>query len=692
MNESPLIIQEFQSYLAREGITQLYPHQQEALRVLSTGSSLLLATPTSSGKTVVAYYGILRAWKMGLRSLYVVPLRALAEEKYEDMKLFEDFGIRVGISTGDYDRPSDYLKRYDVLISTSEKVDSILRNNPFVLDRMGFFVFDEIHNIGDESRGSTLEIVISKIRHMIRGAQFAAMSATVSNVDRIADWLGATAVATDFRPVQLRKFVLTSSYVIGEDGKVIRPVQSFEDVVTGSLSDSGQSIVFVKSRKAAETVAAHIAPAIGGILTADERKALEEVETDADTPGSDKLSLVLKKGVGFHHAGMTSEQRRLVENLFRERKIKVIAATTTLAAGMNLPARSVFIKDIYRYNGFSSGLIPNMEVQQMLGRAGRAKYDSIGYGYVCSPDQKISDVFSVYIRGVLESISSTIDERKLRMHVLGLISSEMGNDLQSINSFFATTLAHHEGKQLGEWIDNSIVFLQDNDMIIGGRSFAATSFGRKVSELYVDPVSGVILRNASRLTDTSQLLMGISATPDMQGLYVSSDDSIAIPGDLPFHIAPEQAKVSRILEDWIAERPESEIVEKYSVWPADIRSRVDLAEWLSHSLYEISRVLAHRGRPDLQMLNRRIKYGIGEDLVELISIPNVGRVRARRLMINGFDTVESIANAAPGDVRKMERLQGFGEKVTEGIVRDAWKVIGKRDAAAAGREETAHGQ
>ena len=670
--------QEFIAYLTKEKIQSLYPHQLGAIDVLSAGDSLLLATPTSSGKTVVAYYGILRAWKMGLRSLYVVPLRALAEEKYEDMKFFEEhFGLRIGISTGDYDRPSDYLKKYDVLISTSEKVDSILRNNPSVLDRMGFFVFDEIHNIGDESRGSTLEIVISKIRHLIHGAQFAAMSATVSNVDLVARWLHAKAIESTFRPVDLRRYVLTPRLVMDEKGARVAYVSSLEDLVVRSLDDSGQTVVFVKSRKAAETSALQLASSVEGTLSPQEKAELENVRLD-ESPGSDKLLSCLKKGVGYHHAGLTSDQRKLVERLFRERKIKLISATTTLAAGLNLPARSVIVKDIYRYNGFSSELIPNMEMQQMLGRAGRAKFDSVGNGYIYAPEAHVGDVFKAYIHGPLESIESTIDEGKLRMHVLGLISSGIATDMPSLERFFSTTLAYVEGSLSSEWIESSIIFLQDADMIVGGQTFRATPFGKKVSELYIDPVSGIILRNTLDVSDTDKILMGISATPDMQGLYVSSSDAMDIttPEDLPFEIIPDKLKVSRILKDWIDEKPESEIVDKYRIWPADIRSRVELAEWLSHSLYEISRVVQHVQRADLKTLHMRIKDGIQEDLIPLVSIPNVGRVRARRLAMNGFDSIESIASSTPEDIRRMARIQGFGDKVAEGIVANAMRMAG----------------
>lgn len=666
---------ELQSYLRSEGIDRLYPLQEEGIQVLSHGDSLLLATPTSSGKSVVAYYGILRAWKKNLRSLYVVPLRALAEEKFEDLKFFTEFGMKIAISTGDYDRPSNYLKGYDVIISTSEKVDSLMRNNPEVFDNLGFVVFDEIHNILDETRGSTLEIVISKIKYLVEGVQFIAMSATVKNVRDISKWLNCMEVTSDFRPVPLRKFVLTPDAVYDEDGTPIASTESFEEFVSNSLSDSGQTLIFVRSRKAAESTAEKMARFVESKLAESERKVLEEIKLDYESTGYEKLLPVIRKGVGFHHAGMLSEQRRLVERLFRERKIKLIVATTTLAAGLNLPARSVIIRDVYRYDGFSSVLIPNLEVQQMLGRAGRVKYDRIGNGYIYSSRARLSDVFSSYVNGELESISSRLDEGKIRMHVLGLISSGMSRDVESLNRFFSTTLAHYQGLELSEWIRDSISFLKENEMIRGDESFRPTPFGKKVSELYIDPQTGVILRDVVNLTDVGEILLGISCTPDMPSLYVSETENFPYlsPSGLPFHPEPEQVKVALILEDWIDELPEDTIVEKYHIWPADLRNRVEIADWLSHSLYEISRVL-NVARTDLRILNYRIANGINQDLIPLIFLPNVGRVRARRLKTNGFD-LERIASSVPRD---LEKIQGFGERMSESIIKEAKKLVEKQ--------------
>lgn len=653
----------------------MYPLQEESIKILSAGSSLLLATPTSSGKTIVAYYGIVRAWKKGLRSLYVVPLRALAEEKNEELKFFSQFGMKVGISTGDYDRTSNYLKNYDVIVSTSEKVDSILRNNPSVFENLGFVVFDEIHNILDEKRGNTLEVVISKIRYLMEDAQFIAMSATVNNVNDISKWLNSFNVTSDFRPVPLRKFVLTSDSVYDEGGSPVSGVEGFENFIIGSLENSGQSLIFVRSRKSTESTAERVARFVEDTLKESEKKLLEEIKADEDSVGSEKLVALLKRGVGFHHAGMLSNQRKLVEKLFRDRKIKIIVATTTLAAGLNLPARSVIIKDIFRYDGFSSSMIPNLEIQQMLGRAGRVKFDRIGNGYIYSSKPMLEQVFSTYINGDIESITSSMNERRLRMHVLGLISSGMNKDLDSLSKFFSTTLAHHEGMPLGNWIEKAIKYLKTNDMVKGDDPYRSTSFGKKVSELYIDPETGVILRKTSKLHEIEDVLIGISSTPDMPSLYVSEAEEYKLSylAGKDIGVDPGSVKVALMLRDWIDEVPEESIVEKYHIWPADLRNRVEVAEWLSHSLYEISRIL-NEGRTDLRILNYRIADGIQQDLIPLVFLPNVGRVRARRLKMNGFD-LERLSVSTPRD---LERIQGFGERMSESIIKQAKKLVEKQ--------------
>ncbi len=665
---------EFIQFLKEEGIERLYKHQIESINLIDQGKSVVLSTPTSSGKSIVAYYGIIRAWKHGLRSLYSVPLRALAEEKYNEMKFFTKFGIKIAISTGDYDETSSYLKNYDIIISTSEKIDSILRNNPKVFDGLGFVVFDEIHNIMDETRGHTLEIVMTKIKYLFENIQFLAMSATVSNISDISAWLGAISIFSDFRPVPLYRFVISGNYVYDENGHKIHQIESLENFIEKTLENNGQTLVFVNSRNSTEKFAEKLTHRVNKYLTKEDILSLSSYENIVGGSLNDKLYKLLVNGIGFHHAGMLSDQRKLVEDLFRKGHIKLVVATTTLAAGMNLPARSVVIKDVFRYNGFSSELIPNFEIQQMLGRAGRVKYDRFGNGYIYSSITKIKDVFNRYINGELESVESKIDGRKMRMHVLGLVSSNMCKSRQELKNFFNLTLSYKQGKDTESMVDDALEFLIENEMINDNDRLKATPFGKKVAELYIDPLSGLILKNFVDEENVDNILIGISKTPDMPMLYVGENDYEISRILMSSNIDADegQIKVALVLRDWIDEVPEDAIVQKYNIWPADIRNRVEIADWLSHSLYEISKVFG-KGRKELRVLNYRISNGVKEDLIPLTFIPNVGRVRARKLMINGYD-LEKLSRANPLDI---QRIAGFGEKISEKVIKDAKKLIEK---------------
>ncbi|RLJ09612.1 MAG: restriction endonuclease subunit R, partial [Candidatus Aenigmatarchaeota archaeon] len=210
---------EFLDVFKQEGIRELYPPQEAAIKEIFKGKNLVVAIPTASGKTLIGYMAILRAFKMGLKSVYIVPLRALAMEKYEELKRFEKFGMRVALAMGDYDSPPGYLKYYDVIIATSEKMDSILRHDVEFAYNLGVVVVDEIHLLGEPSRGPTLEMVISKIRDVNGDAQIIALSATIKNSEELAHWLGAEHIYSEFRPVPLKLGVYYDDTLLFENGE-----------------------------------------------------------------------------------------------------------------------------------------------------------------------------------------------------------------------------------------------------------------------------------------------------------------------------------------------------------------------------------------------------------------------------------------------------------------------------------------
>lgn len=360
-------------------IKNLRPVQLEAIKAgLFENSSLIVCAPSGSGKTLIGELAIALNSKGGM-AIYLVPFKALADEKYKELR--EKFAwLKVGISTGDYDVVPEELGDFDVLVATYERFDSILRASPRWLQRIKVMVIDEIHMISDPQRGSRLESSLVRLLMKIPNCQIIGLSATVANPDELAEWLNCTLVFSDVRPVPLEFEICVGK----NKRKLIR------EIVEKCLEDNGQVLVFTLTRKEAERTAEFLSRFIENFLNKSEReelyKAAEEM-IHGDAPSvSKKLADLISKGVGFHHAGLSHKDRIFLEEMFREGKIKVIACTTTLSAGVNLPARYVILKDCaMRRRFFTESIIAELDANifhQILGRAGRPGFDKIGYGII----------------------------------------------------------------------------------------------------------------------------------------------------------------------------------------------------------------------------------------------------------------------------------------------------------------------
>jgi Superfamily II helicase len=653
----------FNEFLKENGISKLYAHQDEAIKEIESGKSVLLSTPTTSGKSIVAYYGILRAWSLGLKSIYVVPLKALAEEKAREIRFFEKFGIKVKVSTGDYDETGNFIKNYDIIITTSEKADSLLRNSPNSFYDVGFVALDEIHNIGAQGRGDTLEILATKFLHILNDVQILAMSATVNNYEEIAIWLNAKVVKTDFRPVPLKRFIIAGKEIYDEEGEVVDTIFDIDTFINETLRENGQTIIFESTRRSAEKDSKIYAKKYKYPL---DDASISKIDELKDLPGSEDLLELMKNGIAYHHAGIISEIRNLIEKFFLERKIKVLFATTTLAAGINLPARTVIIKSVYRYDGFSNDPIPNMEIQQMLGRAGRSKYDKIGYGYIVVGRSNLMMAYDKYIAGPLEDVESQITSENLKKHVLGVIASGTTKDRKQLNDFFKKTFLYLHDSNIGIMIDPAVDYLIEHEFIRENQVFKTLPFGRRTSELYIEPETAVILRGLLDYEDMEEILLGISSSPDILPFSIGSNDY-----EEYYHPRYDEnvVKLSRVLNDWINEVPEEKIIQKYNIYPADLRNRVESAEWLVYSLNELGKIL-HKSKNIHKTLYYRIKFGVKEELIPLVQLPFIGRVRARRLYMEGYD-LNKIASANPSDLTK---IPGIGEGIAKKIVEHAKKI------------------
>ena len=188
-------------------IADLRPAQEKAVIAgLLEGKNLLVCTPTASGKTLIGEIASLKSIleKRG-KAIYIVPLKALASEKFNDFKGRYGKLIRVALSIGDIDSVDNYLEEYDLIICTAEKLDSLIRHHTPWINSVRVIIIDEVHMLNDTHRGPTLEIIITILREILRNAQIIALSATIGNPEELAEWFGARAVIDEWRPVNLLK-------------------------------------------------------------------------------------------------------------------------------------------------------------------------------------------------------------------------------------------------------------------------------------------------------------------------------------------------------------------------------------------------------------------------------------------------------------------------------------------------------
>ena len=498
-------------HLEAEGIEAFYPPQEEAVeRGVADGENVVAAVPTASGKTLIAELAMLSAVERGGTALYIVPLRALASEKKAEFERWEEYGVTVGVSTGNYESDGEWLGSRDIIVATSEKVDSLIRNGAPWVDDLSCVVSDEVHLVDDRNRGPTLEVTLAKLRRINPNVQTVALSATVGNAPEIADWLDAELVDSTWRPIELKTGVHYGNAINFADGSQREvPVDSggkqTPALVDDTLDEGGSSLVFVNSRRNAESAATRLGNVTKQHLTDEERADLRDLATAirdvSDTSTSDDLADAVECGAAFHHAGLASEHRSLVEDAFRDRLVKVISATPTLAAGVNTPSRRVIVRDWRRYDPEFGGMKPldTLEIHQMMGRAGRPGLDPYGEAVLLASNQDTMDeLFERYVWGEPEPVRSKLAaEPALRTHLLATVASGFANSREDLLSFLDNTLYAVQSAgdaQLERVTDTVLDYLAANEFIDrDGDSITATEIGHTVSRLYLDPMSAATI-------------------------------------------------------------------------------------------------------------------------------------------------------------------------------------------------------
>ncbi|MCS4542137.1 MAG: DEAD/DEAH box helicase [Euryarchaeota archaeon] len=833
--------------LENQGIQELYQPQALAVKagLLFANDSFVIAAPTASGKTLVSEMRILKTvLEERGKALYLVPLRALASEKFEDFsEKYAPLGIKVAMTTGELDSADPWLGRYDIVFVTNEKMDSLIRHQAPWINEVSLVVADEIHLLVDPHRGPTLEVVLARLRQLNPNLRILALSATIKNAREIADWLEAKLIESTWRPVVLREGVCYGQNISFNDGtqKEIKLLTRNDaiNLALNTIEEGGQALIFVNTRRATENIAELASGPVSKVLSLPEKRALEGAADEIlkalpePTRICKKLADAVRSGVGFHHAGLHSKQKKIVENNFRANKLKLVIATPTLAMGLNLPSRRVIIRDWLRYEpAYGMTSIPVLEIKQMClpysarlliengelvpigeiveekmnkkvfsfdhsqgkftfkkisgyflretyelieiqtnegpilqitsehpvlvkeggwipagdlgadskigylrefcyfadigpvrwlnikklkkingkfkvynisvedtenyvadnfilhncGRAGRPKFDRYGEAVLIAKSQKDQEfLFENYIQAEPEKIWSKLaNEAALRTHVLASIATLFTKTKSELWDFVDKTFfaKQYDPATISNAIENILQFLEEEAMIERRKGkLIATDFGRRVAQLYIDPSTGVVLRDALRIAEEKipthfSFLHAICHTPDMQVLYLRRGehekfeqvvleykdeflfpipDSWRHPSAYELFIA--ETKTAEIFQDWINESREDDLVEKYGIGPGDIRALIGLGDWLLYSLQELGKIFKTRkSRGLIATLRKRVIYGVRNELLELVALENIGRIRARNLYRAGYKTLDQLKEAKIEELAKVPTI------------------------------------
>ncbi len=446
--------------------------QIEACKSLEQGSGVLVAAPTGAGKTIVGDFATHLSQRQGKRIFYTTPIKALSNQKFNEF--VEKYGEeKVGLLTGDISINGDG----EIVVMTTEVLRNMIYANSRNLQNLAFVVLDEVHYLGDKFRGAVWEEILI---HLPQEIAVVSLSATVSNVEEFGEWLRTVRgdiklIVSEVRPVPLHLHVLQGNELYpllkedkGVNSELVKITQSYnrnfrdrrirssfktlhKEAIIERLARENllPAIFFIFSRAGCDTAVKHCSHLN---LTSEEEKIrirdrIEEVAQVISPEDYGPLNFLqwakaLELGVAAHHAGLIPPLKEVIEELFQQGLIKVVFATETLALGVNMPARSVIIDRLTKWNGQSHVDISPGEFTQLTGRAGRRGIDIEGHAVmIWSPEVDIPSLAGLATARTFPLKSSFNPTYNMAVNLLSTTTSEVSREL--LGSSFAQFQADH---------------------------------------------------------------------------------------------------------------------------------------------------------------------------------------------------------------------------------------------------------
>lgn len=746
----------------KKGISQLYSWQVDCLQVdgVLQRRNLVYCASTSAGKSFVAETLMLRrVLSTGKMALLVLPYVSICTEKAEHLEaLLEPLGKHVRSYYGNQGGGT-LPKDTSVAVCTIEKANSLINRllEEGRLSEVGIIVIDELHMVGDQSRGYLLELMLTKLRYAAgegngesssgessgtssgkndpaHGLQIIGMSATLPNVSAVADWLQAALYQTDFRPVPLEEYIKVGNTIYDKQMDVVRTISKTADLggkdpdhiveLCNEVVQEGNSVlIFCSSRKGCESTARHVAKFLRKfpVSVHNDNNESIDVMSAIDALGRSPAGLdpileeTLPFGVAYHHAGLTVEERETVEACYRKGLVRVLTATSTLAAGVNLPARRV----IFRQPRIGRDFIDGTRYRQMAGRAGRTGIDTKGESVLICKPEEIKRIIKIVNDSCPPLHSCLSDDKNGMTHaILEVVAGGIVQTATDIHRYVRCTLLNStkpfedvvkSAQDSLKWLCHR-KFLEWNE---DTKLYSTTPLGRASFGSSMCPEESLIV-----LDDLSRAREGFVLASDLHLVYLVTPTNVEVEPDWelyyerfmelsaldqsvgnrvgvvePFlmrmaHGAPMRTAnrskdntkglmgrvgmtnhnmvsdeqtlrmckrfyVALILSRLVQEIPVAEVCEAFKVARGMVQA---LQENAGRFASMVSVFCERLGWHDLEGLvskfQNRVSFGVRAEIVELTSIPFVKGSRARSLYKAGLRTPQAIAEASISELVK----------------------------------------
>ncbi|XP_034114797.2 DNA polymerase theta [Drosophila albomicans] len=722
----------------KKGVLQMFDWQVECLsnpKVLFEHSNLVYSAPTSAGKTLVSEILLLKTvLERSKKVLLILPFISVVREKMFYLQdLLTPAGYRVEGFFGGYTPPGGF-ESIHVAICTIEKANSIINKllEQGKLDEIGTIVVDEVHLISDAGRGYILELLLAKVLYMSRKnalqIQVITMSATLANVHLLQHWLNAELYVTNYRPVALQEMIKVGNKIYDNQLRFMRdisrmsavpPLGNDSDQVAQlcieTLLEGCSVVVFCPSKDWCENLAVQLATAMHALIKSDSSvakqlrshlntEAIEDVKRqlrDIPTGLDAVLSKAITYGCAFHHAGLTTEERDIVEASFKAGALKVIVATSTLSSGVNLPARRVLIRSPL----FGGKQMSSLTYRQMIGRAGRTGKDTLGESILICTESN-ARMGKELVTAQLKPIRSCLDmdsSTHLKRALLEVISSGVASTREDIDNFVNCTLLSAQSS-LGEeqaqeeqqheddsnHINDALDFLIEYEFVrlqtdeeADKQNYVATRLGTACLASSMPPTDGLILfaelQKSRRCFVLESELHAVYLVTPYSVCYQLQDVDWLLYLDMWEKLNPAMKKVGELVgvkEAFLVRAMRGQTKLDYKLM--QIHKRFYTALALQELVNETPiNVVAHKfkcGRGMLQSLQQmastfagivtafcnslqwstlslvvsqfkdRLYFGIHRDLIDLMRLPDLSHKRARALYDAGITSLVELAN------------------------------------------------